>query len=66
MSEEKRKDFDQITIKSPIVLFCDDFMGDYKVYGHIELRGKKRKFINSFTKEIDNENWSQRSFWSYK
>ena len=63
---EKRKDYHMIEIGKPIILFCDDWSGDYQVEGIIQMRGHKRKFVCLKTNEINQEDWRQRNSWKYK
>lgn len=79
MSEPvKRKDFHMIEPDKDIILYCDDCMGDFKVYGRMvkykqpQGRNKTRvmrfcTFNNDTQKyETDSDAWAQRNAWSYK
>lgn len=56
-----------------IILFCDDFMGEYKVEGRM-IKYKHKPFKARFCRwcqitkkyESDRENWVQRNSWIYK
>lgn len=45
----KSKDFSQIPLDTDIILYCDDFIGDYSVEGQIKmktnLKGKPKSNI---------------------
>lgn len=67
-----RKDFHLIEPNKPIVLYCDDFMGEYKIEGMMipykDNSGKQRfctfsKYSNKY--ESNSKEWSQRNGWDY-
>lgn len=67
-----RTDYHMIEPNKLIILYCDDFMGDYKVEGMmIQYKDKtKKKRFCTFNKvtgkyETDSKNWSQREGWDY-
>lgn len=70
-----RKDFHNIEPEKDIILFCDNWSGDYKVEGRLikykKLPHKKSK-PSRFCRlvdgkwESDSSNWSQRNGWQYK
>lgn len=68
------KDFNAIEPEKDIILYCDDFMGEYSVAGRIILRPNQRgKVIRKFCVYNENrkkwdsdfENWQNRTAWKY-
>ena len=70
---QNRTDFHSIEPDRDIILFCDDFMGDYQVEGRM-IKYKHKPFKPRFCTwseitnkyETDSKNWMQRNSWKYK